>query len=95
MSPLDAFGQAYLRLTLEIDKHVAGYIDAYYGPEALREEVNAAPPRPPAALLDDLARLEDSIPGDDPARAVYLSATLRAVECTLRLLNGETFDYLQ
>lgn len=90
-----AFGQAYLRLTLAIDKHVDGYIDAYYGPEALREEVNAAPPRPPAGLLDDLARLEDSIPGDDPARAVYLAATLRAIECTLRLLNGERFDYLQ
>jgi len=95
MPPLDVFGQDYLRLTLAINKHIDGYIDAYYGPEALRQEVNAAPPRPPAGLLDDLARLEDSIPGDDPARAVYLSATLRAIECTLRLLNGETFDYLQ
>jgi len=95
MAPLDAFGQNYLRLTLAIDKHVDGYIDAYYGPEALHEEVNATPPCPPADLLDDLARLEDSIPDDDPARAVYLSATLRAIECTLRLLNGERFDYLQ
>ncbi len=95
MPQLDAFGQDYLRLTLEIARHIDGYIDAYYGPPALREEVNAGPPRSPAGLLGDLGRLVDNIPGNDPARAVYLSATLRAIECTLRMLNDETFDYLQ
>ncbi len=95
MPQLDAFSQDYLRLTLEIARHIDGYIDAYYGPPALREEVNAGPRRSPAGLLDDLGRLVDNIPGNDPARAVYLSATLRAIECTLRMLNGETFDYRQ
>ena len=93
--PLDAFGADYLRLTLEIDKHIDGYLDAYYGPAALRDEVRAAPLRPPADLLADLDRLEASIPTDDPARAVYLAATLRAIECTVRMLAGQSFDYLE
>lgn len=94
MLPQDPFGQDYLRLTLEIHKHIDGYIDAYYGPEALRAEVNAAPPRQPAALLDDVRRLQDNIPTADAARAAYLKAVLRAIECTVRMLQGETVDYL-
>ncbi len=89
------FGADYLRLTLEIDKHIDGYLDAYYGPAALRDEVRAAPLRPPADLLADVDRLEQSIPIDDPIRALYLAATLRAIECTVRMLAGETFDYLE
>jgi hypothetical protein len=94
MPPLEPFGQGYLRLTLEIHKHIDGYIDAYYGPEALRAAVNAAPPRAPADLLGDVQRLQDAIPTADPARAAYLTATLRAIECTVRMLRGEAFDYL-
>lgn len=93
MPPLDDFGRAYLRLTLEIDKHIPGYVDAYLGPEDLRPEVDAAPLRPPAVLLSDVAALEDRIPLADPARAVYLSVVLRAIETTVRMLAGESFDY--
>ena len=95
MPQQDPFGEAYLRLTLEIDKHIDGYLDAYYGPAALRDEVRAASLRPPADLLADVDRLEQSIPIDDPMRALYLAATLRAIECTVRMLAGETFDYLE
>ena len=75
MPQQDPFGEAYLRLTLEIDKHIDGYLDAYYGPAALRDEVRAAPLRPPADLLADIDRLADRIPTDDPTRAVYLAST--------------------
>ena len=95
MPQLDTFGVDYLRLTLEIDKHIDGYLDAYFGPAALRDEVRAAPLRPPADLLDDVDRLEERIPAGNPARAVYLAAALRAIECTVRMLAGETFDYLE
>ena len=95
MPQQDPFGEAYLRLTLEIDKHIDGYLDAYYGPAALRDEVRAAPLRPPADLLADIDRLADRIPTDDPTRAVYLASTLRAIECTVRMLAGQTFDYLE
>ena len=95
MPQLDPFSADYLRLTLEIDKHIDGYLDAYTGPAALRDEVRAAPLRPPADLLTDVDRLEERIPAGDPARALYLAATLRAIECTLRMLAGKTFDYLE
>ena len=92
---IDPFGQAYLRLTLEIDKHIDGYIDAYLGPDELKADVNAAAKKPASALLDDLAQLRDTIPADDPARQAYLTAQFRAIECTLLMLNGQTFDYLE
>ena len=92
---LDPFGADYLRLTLEIDKHIDGYLDAYYGPLSLRDEVRSAPLRLPADLLADVDRLEETIPAGDPTRALFLAATLRAIECTVRMLAGETFDYLE
>lgn len=95
MSDLDPFGRDYLRLTLEIDRHIDGYVDAYYGPADLRAAVSAAPPRSPSDLLADVAGLRERIPQDDPARAIYLAATLRAIGCTVRILAGETVDYLE
>jgi hypothetical protein len=91
---LDNYGRSYLTLTLEINKHIDGYIDAYYGPDKLKAAVEAAPKREPAALLDDVAALEAAIPGDDPARQAYLQAQMRSLDCTVRKLNGQPFDYL-
>lgn len=94
MSKPDHFGEAYLRLALEIDKHINGYIDAYIGPAELREEVDATPKQEPADLLEALRRLEDELPDVGSERAAYLRANLRAMDCTIRKLAGETFDYL-
>lgn len=91
---MDEFGLAYLRLALEINKHIDGYLDAYYGPADLKAQVEATEKRPPAALQDDLAWLQAHVPTGDPARQAYLEATLRAMDCTLRLANGEHFAYL-
>lgn len=95
MPTIDSFGRDYLRLALEIDRHVPGYIDAYYGPAEVREDVQSSPPRAPRALLDDVNRLRDAVPQQDVARATWLAAALRAMETTIRLAAGETFDYLQ
>jgi hypothetical protein len=65
MHELDAFDRDFLRLTLEIDKHVDGYIDAYVGPPELAAAVRATPPRPPEALLEDVQALQGRIPTDD------------------------------
>jgi hypothetical protein len=88
------FNENYLRLTLEIDKHIEGYVDAYYGPPELKAAVAAAPKREAAALLDDLAWLQANIPTADPAREKFLTAVLRAIHCSLQIVNGETPDYL-
>ncbi len=90
---LDKYGRSYLRLTLEIEKHIEGYVDAYYGPAELKAEVKAADKKSPAALLDDVAALRDVLPAD-ASRRVYGEASLRAMDCTVRMINGEEFGYL-
>jgi len=62
MMNLDDYGRSYLRLTLEIEKHVEGYVDAYYGPAELKADVEAGDKKSPAALLDDVAALRDVLP---------------------------------
>jgi hypothetical protein len=94
MNNLDTFGRDYLRLTLEINKHCDGYIDAYLGPAGLKAEVEAAAKREPAVLLEDISRLLASLPTADPNRHAYLTALLHGMECTVRIIGGETFDYL-
>ncbi|MCL4871063.1 MAG: hypothetical protein KJ063_19060 [Anaerolineae bacterium] len=92
---LDSFGRAYLSLTLEIEKHIPGYVDAYLGPAPLKTEIEGGEKKDAAALQDDLAQLQATIPSEDPARQAYLTAELRAIECTLQMLAGETFPYLE
>ena len=91
---IDSFGRDYLRLRLEIDKHIDGFIDAYYGPAELKDNVQAQPKREPADLVADVAALGIRIPQDDANRAAYARASLRALDCTTRMLTGESFDYL-
>jgi hypothetical protein len=93
MKLLDEFSRNYLRLALEIDKHFEGYVDAFIGPEELKAAVQATPPKAPASLLDDLAWLQDNLPAGPPHRHRYLTGVLRAIECTVRMINGEEFDY--
>lgn len=43
MTILDDFSQNYLRLVLEIGKHIEEYVDAYIGPEPLKTAVQSQP----------------------------------------------------
>lgn len=95
MSQPDAFGADYLRLVLAIHAHhIDGYVDAYYGPPELKADVESAAPSTPAELLAAVHDLQSRIPTADAARHAYLTATLRGIECTVRMLNGETIPYL-
>jgi hypothetical protein len=94
MPQLDEFSRGYLRLTLEINKHIDGYVDSYYGPDDLKAEVEAGEEKTPEALLDDVIRLREQLPTDNAQRREYLEGVLRAMDCTVRQLNGETFEYL-
>lgn len=55
--------ERYLRLGLQVDRHVDGMVDAYYGPPELATAVTAAPvPAPPKLVADAddlLAELDD------------------------------------
>jgi hypothetical protein len=91
---IDEFGRKHLTLTLEIDKHIDGYVDSYFGPPELKVAVAATEKKPAAALLEDVAALHASIPTDDPQRALYLQAELRAMHCSLSIVNGEEVPFL-
>lgn len=97
---LEAIAADYLRTTLEIGTHEAGYVDAYYGPPELKAAAEAAP-RDKAALLAatrDLTarlatiarRLSDPV---ERRRAAFLRAQLRAAETRLMMMQGTRFAF--
>jgi len=55
---MEQLAEDYVRIVLEIDTHEDGYVDAYYGPAAWKEESKKAP-RSLQQLLNDLAQLRD------------------------------------
>lgn len=95
MTNYGEYGRDYLRLVLEIEKHIPGYVDAYLGPAGIKKTISAQDKKEPAQLITQLHHLQDTLPTADPARKAYLTATLRAIETTLRMLNGEKLSYLE
>ena len=53
--------ERYLRLGLQIGRHVDGIVDAYFGPPELAAEVDAAPPVDPQALAAEADALLDVV----------------------------------
>ncbi len=53
--------ERYLRLGLEVGRHVDGIVDAYYGPPELAADVAAAPPPEPRTLVSDAETLLDEL----------------------------------
>jgi len=69
LAAMDSAAREYVSLVLELGTHDEGYVDAYYGPEAWREEAEKAPrdvaeiARRAAELGDRMAAL--TVPGAD------------------------------
>jgi hypothetical protein len=87
--------ERYLLLGLRLGRHVDGYVDAYYGPQELKEEADAEDAVPPAELAAEAAALRnqtDTI--DDDARRRWLEAQLLGAETAARRLAGEAIDYV-
>ncbi len=97
---LNDIAATYLKLTLEIGTHEAGYIDAYYGPPELKAAAEAAPRDKPALLAatreltarlaTTARRLSDPL---DRRRAAFLRAQLRAAETRLMMMEGTRFAF--
>ena len=81
----------YIRLGLALDRHVDGFVDAYFGPEELREEARQGPPSEPARLAENADRLLERVAADglDPQRARWLTAQLSACRTVAGRLAGE------
>src|SRR5215470_10078096 len=57
----DSLTERYLRLGLQIGRHVDGIVDSYYGPPALEVEVDTRPPVDPRVLVADAEALLDEL----------------------------------
>ncbi len=55
--------ERYLRLGLQLGRHVDGIVDAYFGPPEPAAEVEAAPPVEPRALVAAAEALRDELEG--------------------------------
>jgi hypothetical protein len=98
---LDAIARDYVSLQLEIGARDDGYIDAYYGPAAVRTAA-AANPRSVEQLADAVRALQarlaaTTLPGDSlvARRHAFLAAQLTAAATRLRMLRGERLSFAE
>jgi hypothetical protein len=98
---LNAAATDYVRLQLAIGEKEDGYIDAYYGPDALKAEGKALAARSDLpglqrqaeALRTRVERLGKRSQGESARRARFLTANLIAAVTRLRMLEGEKLSF--
>jgi len=87
------FGPLYCKLSLRIDKHLPGYVDAYFGPKRLQAEVDKERRKPISDLIEDAEKLGRQVLTGDKVRETFLRKQLESILTTLRRLNGEEIPY--
>ena len=99
-APLDGVALRYVALALNMGTHDPNYVDAYYGPDSLRERAAAeslsvAQVRAGAESL--LAALGDTVPAYADTlvrrRHAYLRTQLRAMTARARIVAGEKLPF--
>lgn len=87
----------YLRLTLEAGTHEAEWVDAYYGPAALKASAVANPRSLAQLLIDAKAMIttldEATFAPAEMRRAKALRGMLVAAETRLQMLQGRKFSF--
>ena len=93
----DPIARDYILLGLRLDQHIAGLVDAYYGPADLKAQVDMEQSRAAAALADDAAALAERVDSEvaEPDRRAWLSAQLVALEALARVIAGEALPYTE
>lgn len=93
---IDAVARFYVKCVLWLGQHDPNFVEAYFGPEAVREEaltVSVPPDRVAGYAADLLATLDRIEPGhlDDPwrRRRAYLQGMIRALESRAAILAGK------
>src|SRR5690606_14819840 len=98
---MDAVAARYVKLVLALGRHDAGYVDAYYGPPAWKEEAAAAKrslddiDREAAALLAELGSPPSGAGPEDPAllRHAYLARQIEALRARVAMLQGRRLSF--
>jgi hypothetical protein len=79
--------ERYLRLGLQVGRHVEGIVDAYFGPPELAAAIAAAPPPEPRTLIADAEGLLDDL-GDG-----WLRDQVVGLRSYAGVLAGESVSY--
>lgn len=90
--------QRFVELALALEPHMPGYVDSYFGPEEIREQIKAKGTIPLEELSEQAADLLHTTRQDGSLsrdRRTYLLAELTAMQTTLRILRGEALDFLE
>ena len=85
---VDSPAERYVRLGLQLGRHVDGIVDAYFGPPDLAAEVDAAPLVEPRALAAGAASLHDEL--DDG----WLRDQVRGLRTYAGALAGDVGSYV-
>lgn len=93
----DPVARDYILLALRLEQHVPGLVDGYYGPAALKAQVDMEQRRSPARLRDDAAGLRLRLPVEvaEPDRRSWLDGQLVALETQAAALAGDALPYLE
>lgn len=93
----DPLARDYLLLALRLDQRIPGLVDGYFGPAALKAQVDIEQLPPPPRLVDAAVELQGRLEAevDDPARREWLRVQLIALETHARALAGESIPYLE
>jgi hypothetical protein len=83
----EAAAERYIRLGLQLDRHVEGIVDAYFGPPELAAAVEAEPPVDPPALVAAAEALLDEL--DDG----WLRDQAAGLRTYAGVLTGESGSY--
>lgn len=95
---LDALARDYVRLVLEIDAHESGYVDAYFGPDAWREDARRNPRERPD-LKRDADRIKAALPafvtagGEEGQRAKVLLTNVSSARFRLDMIDGKRVPF--
>ena len=85
--------QRLVQLALELDKHLPGNVDAYFGPPEWKAASAAHGPQPIEELARHAARLAADIDQEsnlDDQRRDYLARHVTAMQTSLSMLQGES-----
>ncbi len=93
----DPIARDYLLLALRLDQRIPGLVDAYFGPAALKAQVEIEQLPAPARLVADAAELLGRLDAevDDHLRRDWLRVQLVALEAHAHSLAGDPLPYLE
>jgi hypothetical protein len=95
----DSLVDRYLALGLRLGRHIDGFVDAYFGPPALSEQIGAEPVAPADRLRVDAAELLVDLDAGvdsaqvDASRRRWLRAQIVGLHTSARKLSGEPIAY--